>query len=92
MDNNLNQNLLNRLERISSTASTCDLNFQKLTDVSNDLNEVSVFPGITADQSVFFSCLAELSFQKTVILEHLSKHFNCRQSIKMQVCSQDKFP
>ncbi len=77
MDNSLNQNLLNRLERISSTASTCDLNFQKLTDVSNDLNEVSAFLGITADQSVFFSCLAELSFQKTVTLEHLSKHFNC---------------
>ena len=77
MGNSLNQNLLNRLERISSAASTCDLNFQKLTDVSNDINEVSVFLDITADQSVFFSCLAESSFQKTVTLEHLSKHFRC---------------
>ncbi len=77
MENNLNQNLLSRLEVISSAASKCDLDFQKLENVSGDIKEVSGFLGITDNQAVFFSCLAELSFQKTVTLENLAKHLNC---------------
>lgn len=77
MDNSLNQNFLNQLESISSAASLCGLNFQKLGDVNNDISQVSGFLGITADQTVFFSCLTELSFQKTVTLDILAKHLKC---------------
>ena len=74
MDKNLNQNLLSSLESISTAAIKCDLDFQKLTDVSKDINEVSEFLGITPDQAVFFSCLAELSFQQPVTYENLANH------------------
>lgn len=77
MENNLTQNLLNRLEGISSAALNCELDFNKLTDVRNDIREISSFLRITEDQAVFFSCLAELSFQRTVSLESLAKHLNC---------------
>jgi hypothetical protein len=77
MENNLNQNLLNRLEGISSAASKCDLNFQNLEDVSADIKEVAAFLAITGTQAIFFSCIADLSFQKVVTLEALSKHLNC---------------
>ena len=77
MENNLSQNLLNRIEGISSAASTCELNFNKLENIRNDVREIGEFLGITDDQAVFFSCLTELSFQKTVTLEILANHLNC---------------
>ena len=88
MDNDLNQNLLNRLEGISSAASSCELNFQKLEHVKDDIKEVAGFLGITDDQAVFFSCLAELSFQKTVTLEILAKHLNC-SVLKVITCMNE---
>ena len=77
MDNSLNQNFLNRLESIASAASACDLKFQNLENISDDIAEVSGFLGISADQAVFFSCLTELSLQRTVTLDNLAKHFKC---------------
>lgn len=76
-ENSVNQNLLGRMELISSAAAKCDLNFQNLSGISSDIKEVSGFLGITAVQAVFFCCLAELSFQRTVALEGLSKHLKC---------------
>ena len=77
MENNLNQNLLNRLETISSATTKCDLDFRKLENVSADIKEISGFLGITYDQAVLFSCLTDLSFQKAVTLDSLAKHLNC---------------
>ena len=77
MGNDLNQNLLSRIEGISSAASTCQLNFGKLDNVRDYIGEVASFLDITDNQAVFFSCLTELSFQRTVTLENLSKHLNC---------------
>jgi hypothetical protein len=88
MENNLNQNLLTRLEVISSAATKCDLDFQKLENVSSDIKEVSGFLSITDDQAVFFSCLAELSFQKPVTLETLAKHLNC-SALKVITCMNE---
>jgi len=75
IENCLNPNLLNRMEKISAAASAGNLNSQKLTAVSDDISEVSKFLSITADQAVFFSGLTELSFQKQVSLDSLAKHF-----------------
>lgn len=75
--NRQNANLLNCLERISAAASECSLNFNKLTQVEDDVKKVSDFLNITKDQTIFFSCLAELSLQKTVSLTALSKHLKC---------------
>jgi hypothetical protein len=77
MENSENQNLVCRLEGISAAASKCSLNFQNLSSASRDINEVAGFLGITADQAVFFSCLTDLSFQKTVTIDLLSKHLKC---------------
>ena len=74
MEKNLNQNLLSSLQRISTAAIKCDLNFEKLTDASQDLTDISEFLGITTDQAVFFSCLTELSFQQPVTYENLANH------------------
>ena len=76
-NNSINQNLLGRLEVISSAASICKLNFGNLTDVKDDIEEVSAFLGITPDQAVLFACLAELSIQRVVSFETLSKHLKC---------------
>jgi SpoVK/Ycf46/Vps4 family AAA+-type ATPase len=74
MEKNLNQNLLSSLQRISTAAIKCDLNFEKLTDASQDITDISEFLGITTDQAVFFSCLTELSFQQPVTYENLANH------------------
>jgi hypothetical protein len=88
MDNDLNQNLLNRLEVISSAASTCELNFNRLENVRDDIKEIAGFLCITDDQAVIFSCLTELSFQKTVTLENLAKHLNC-SILKVITCMNE---
>ncbi|MGE5406688.1 MAG: ATP-binding protein [Methanosarcina sp.] len=77
MDSSLNNNLLNRVEAISSAAHQCGLNFDKLKSVGNELAEISGFLEISSLQAIYFSCLTELSFHKTVTLDMLSKHFKC---------------
>lgn len=72
-----NQNLLTRMECISTAAAGCDLNFQNIGSARNDIEAVSGFLGISLVQSVFLSCITELSFHKTVTLESLSKHLKC---------------
>jgi hypothetical protein len=77
INNRSNQNLLNRLEKISSAASECNLNFLKLTNVEDDIKEISLYLNITAEQAIFFACLAEMSLQRTVTLAGLSRHLKC---------------
>jgi hypothetical protein len=77
MESNTNQNLLIQIEEISFGATKCKLDFTKLKDVKDDIKEVSEFLGITYDQTILFSCLVELSLQKTVTLEHLARHLRC---------------
>jgi len=69
--------LLNKIEKISSGATKCGLDFKKLLDGQDDIKEISEFLGITHDQTILFACLVELSLQKTVTLEHLARHFKC---------------
>ena len=77
MDENLDTSFLSRLEGISCAAKTCDLDFRRLEEENDDIKEVALFMGITSDQAVLFACLAELSFQKPVTLDILSKHLSC---------------
>ena len=77
MENILNQNLLAKIEAISEAASKCELNFKNLETVSNEIKEIADFMYIDGEEAIIFSCLAELSFQKTVTLENLAKHLNC---------------
>lgn len=71
------KNLLSRVEVISSAAGKCSLNFSSLTEIDGEVAEISEFLGITHDQAVLFSCLAELSIQRTVALDSLAKHLKC---------------
>ncbi len=68
------RNLLSSVEAISLAAGKCSLNFSNINEISNEAAEVSEFLGITHDQAVLFSCLAELSIQKTVSLDALARH------------------
>ena len=77
MESDTSQNLLNKIEKISSGATKCGLDFKKLLDGQDDIKEISEFLGITHDQTILFACLVELSLQKTVTLEHLARHFKC---------------
>jgi hypothetical protein len=74
MESDTSQNLLNKIEKISSGATKCGLDFMKLIDVQDDIKELSEFLGISYDQTILFACLVELSLQKTVTLEHLARH------------------
>ena len=76
-ENSSSKNLLGRIEVISSAATKCKLNFSSLAEVSNEITEISGFLGITHDQAIFFSCLVELSIQRTVSLDSLAKHLKC---------------
>lgn len=71
------KNLLGRLEDISLDATSCNLYFKNLKEVESQINEIAGFLGITHELSAFFSCLAELSIQRTVSLESLVKHLKC---------------
>ncbi len=74
MESDTNKNLLNKIEKISSWATKCGLDFLELTDVQDDIKELSEFLGISYDQTILFACLAELSLLKTVTFEDLARH------------------
>ena len=76
-DNFIDQSLLGRLEHVSSAASGCELSFRKVTESGPDAEEIASFLRITPVQAVFFSCFTELSLQRAVTLETLSKHLRC---------------
>lgn len=71
------KNLLGSVEVISSAAGKCSLNFANLTEVLREIGEISGFLGVTNEQAVLFSCLTELSIQRTVSLDALAKHLKC---------------
>jgi ATP-dependent 26S proteasome regulatory subunit len=77
MDSNSNQNLLNQIEKISKEATKCNLNFEQIVEVKDDIEKVSEFLDISHDQTILFACLVELSLQNTVTLTVLAKHFRC---------------
>lgn len=76
-ENFTDQSHLGRLEHISSAASGCELSFRKVIDSGPEAEEIASFLGITRIQAVFFSCFTELSLQRAVTLEALSKHLRC---------------
>ena len=77
MDELLINNHLTRLENISRTAARCELDFRKLEPVSSDVDTIASFLGISHGQAILFSVIADLSLQRTVTLEIMSKHLNC---------------
>lgn len=79
---------LERLEHISSAASGSELSFRKVIESGPDTEELASFLGITRVQAVFFSCFAELSLQRAVTLETLSKHLRC-STLKLICCMND---
>lgn len=77
------------LEHISSAASGSEMSFGKVIDSVPDTGELASFLGITGIQAIFFSCFAELSLQKAVTLEILSKHLRC--SVLKLICCMCEF-
>jgi len=75
--NFFDRNLLGRLEHVSSAASGRELSFREVIESGSDVEEIASFLGISPVQAVFFSCFTELSLQRTVTLETLSKHLRC---------------
>ncbi len=79
MDGNLNQNLLNQIDRISQDATNCKLDFKKLLRVQEDINKVSEFLDISSDQAILFACVVEISLHRTVTIRSLAQHFTCNE-------------
>ena len=77
MENKTNQNLLIQIEKISSEAANCKLELKNLPNCQEDIEEIASFFGITNDQAILFSCLVDLSLQRTVTLDGLARHFKC---------------
>jgi AAA+ superfamily predicted ATPase len=71
------KNLLSTIELISAAACGCGTDFRNISGAGEAVGEVSDFLGTTHDQTVLFSCLAELSIQRTVSLDALAKHLKC---------------
>lgn len=76
-ENFIDQSLLGRLEHVSSAAFGSELSFKKVIESGPHAEELASFLGITRVQAVFFSCFTELSLQRAVTLETLSKHLKC---------------
>jgi SpoVK/Ycf46/Vps4 family AAA+-type ATPase len=72
-----NKNLLTHIERISSEAAKSKLNLDDIADIKEDVDIISEFLGISAVQAVLFSCMAELSLQRTISVDSLARHFKC---------------
>ncbi len=66
------------LEEISAASGGCRLNFGFPEHIRDKIGELSGFLGITYDQTVILSAMAELSLQKTVTLDLLAGHFGCK--------------
>lgn len=71
------QTLLNNIENISKAASKCNLDFNNMKEVDDDIKSISTFLGTSALQTIFLSCFIDLSLQRTVTLDHLAKHLKC---------------
>ncbi len=77
MSNINTPSILNHIERISSAAAKCSLDFNKLTAAREDIDRISEFLEITSGQAILFACMAELSLQRTVTLDSLARHLRC---------------
>ena len=76
MDQNINQNLLDQVEKISHEVSKCSLDFTKIKD-KQAVIDITDFLSISFEQAVLFACLIELSLQRIVTLEALARHLKC---------------
>ena len=70
------RDLLAAVEHISSVTKDCKLDLQSITNAGAELEAISEFLSITEEQSILFSCLTELGFQKAISLDTLAKHFD----------------
>lgn len=77
MGNNNKKNLLNRIEKISEAAEESNLELEDLSLILEEIQDISKFLNISDIQSVLFSCLINLSIQKHVTLENLSRKLKC---------------
>jgi hypothetical protein len=69
--------ILNQIEKISSAAAKCSLDFDKLSAAREEIGRISEFLEITSGQAILFACMAELSLQRTVTLDSLARHLRC---------------
>ena len=70
-------NVLQHIDKVSSAAARSMLNFGKLKDMQEDINQITSFLDITYDQAIIFSCIVVLSLQRTVTLDTLARHLRC---------------
>jgi len=72
-----NSNLLIHIEKISSEAAKSKLEFETLTDIKEEISSISDFLSLSPIQTVLFSCMVELSLQRTVTVDSLARHYKC---------------
>ena len=71
-----NKNLLKQIETISYEATKCKMNFSGIKS-EEAVRSISEFLSISREQVVIFSCLLEISLQRTITLENLARHLGC---------------
>lgn len=68
------ESLLSKIEAISRAATKSGLNFEEIQNVDSEIESIASFLEISKEQAVFFSCVVEISLQRVVTLDILSKH------------------
>jgi SpoVK/Ycf46/Vps4 family AAA+-type ATPase len=68
------QSLLNRIENVSKAACKCNLDFNALIDVEEDITRISEFLSTSRNQTILMACFVDLSLQRTVTLDHIARH------------------
>lgn len=77
MDAQQNISMLGNIERISNGAAKTGLDYSKLSDIKPDIVKIADFLQIAEEQAVLFSCIVDLSLQRTVTLDTLARHLKC---------------
>ena len=77
MDKQTNNNLLDKLEKVSSGAHGSGLDPEKLSGLSMDANCISSFLDVSHIQAILFSVIAEQSIQDKASLRLVSMKLKC---------------
>lgn len=73
----MDSNILSIVERISSNAPKGGMDFVSQPELKCDIQILSDFLDINHNQAILFSCLLELSLQRTVTIDSIAKHLKC---------------
>jgi len=71
------KNLLDNLDLIANASKGSGLNLEKLSKIHEKICELADFLGISLNQAVILSIIADLSFNRSATIESMAKYLKC---------------